>query len=105
MECSLTKRIYKIISNGNPHIRSRRTWTYIPVTMIFVITHIRTQWGMPLPKLGNNMEKNCTNTAYVWPLRIYNIRNTGNKNDTLKLTCKGVFISDGIMSDMFGWSN
>ena len=66
----------------------------------FVITHIRTQWGMPLPKLrkqyGEELYKYCLRMAtphlQQGTLEI--------KNDTLKLTRKGVFISDGIMSDM-----
>ena len=66
----------------------------------FVITSIRTVWGMPLDKLkseyGNKLYEYCLKMAAPHiqqeTLEI--------KNNTLKLTQKGIFISDGIMSDM-----
>ena len=87
------------ISNGNPTFEVEELDLYTRYND-FVITHIRTQWGMPLPKLrkqyGEELYKYCLRMAtphlQQGTLEI--------KNDTLKLTRKGVFISDGIMSDM-----
>ena len=66
----------------------------------FVITTIRTAWGMPLERLktefGNELYDYCLKMAKPHisqgTLEI--------DNDTLKLTQNGIFISDGIMSDM-----
>ncbi len=66
----------------------------------FVITTIRTAWGMPLERLktefGNELYDYCMKMAKPHisqgTLEI--------DNDTLKLTQNGIFISDGIMSDM-----
>ena len=87
------------ISNGNPTFEVEELDSYTRYND-FVITHIRTQWGMPLPKLrkqyGEELYKYCLRMAtphlQQGTLEI--------KNDTLKLTRKGIFISDGIMSDM-----
>ena len=87
------------ISNGNPTFEVEELDLYTRYND-FVITHIRTQWGMPLPKLrkqyGEELYKYCLRMAtphlQQGTLEI--------KNDTLKLTRKGIFISDGIMSDM-----
>ncbi len=66
----------------------------------FVITTIRTVWGMPLEKLkaeyGNELYDYCLKMA-----RPHISQGTLEiKDNTLKLTPKGIFISDGIMSDM-----
>ena len=66
----------------------------------FVITTIRTCWGMPLKKLktdfGIKLYDYCLHMARPHieqgTLRI--------DNDTLRLTEQGIFVSDGIMSDM-----
>ena len=66
----------------------------------FVITTIRTAWGMPLERLktefGDELYDYCLKMAKPHisqgTLEI--------DNDTLKLTQNGIFISDGIMSDM-----
>lgn len=66
----------------------------------FVITTIRTQWGMSLTKLrdefGEKLYSYCLRMARPHleqgTLEIV--------NQTLKLTRQGIFISDGIMSDM-----
>lgn len=87
------------ISSGNPTFEVEELDLYTRYND-FVITHIRTQWGMPLPKLG----KQYGEELYKYCLRMatpYLQQGTLEiKNDTLKLTRKGVFISDGIMSDM-----
>ena len=66
----------------------------------FVITSIRTAWGMPLDKLkaeyGNALYDYCLKMA-----RPHISQGTLEiKDNTLKLTQSGIFISDGIMSDM-----
>ena len=87
------------ISSGNPTFEVEELDLYTRYND-FVITHIRTQWGMPLPKLG----KQYGEELYKYCLRMATPHlqqgTLGIKNDTLKLTRKGVFISDGIMSDM-----
>ena len=66
----------------------------------FVITTIRTVWGMPLEKLkaeyGNELYEYCLKMARPH----INQGTLEIKDNTLKLTPKGIFISDGIMSDM-----
>ena len=66
----------------------------------FIITRIRTRWGAPLPLLrtefGEALHRYCLRMAKPHleqgTLEI--------KEDTLKLTRPGIFISDGIMSDL-----
>lgn len=66
----------------------------------FVITRIRTRWGMPLTQLladyGKELHAYCMRMAapHVQQGTLEIIC------DTLRLTRKGVFISDGIMSDL-----
>lgn len=66
----------------------------------FVITSIRTEWGMPLSRLRNEFGEKL----YTYCLRMANPHLKQEtleiKENTLKLTRKGIFISDGIMSDM-----
>lgn len=66
----------------------------------FVITTIRTVWGMPLEKLkaeyGNELYDYCLKMAHPH----INQGTLEIKDNTLKLTPIGIFISDGIMSDM-----
>lgn len=70
----------------------------------FVITRIRTKWGMPLSKLRNEFGEEL----YDYCLRMAGPHlNQGTLelvNDVLRLTRKGIFISDGIMSDML-WTD
>lgn len=66
----------------------------------FIITSIRTEWGMPLSRLRNEFGEKL----YNYCLRMANPHlKQGTleiKENALKLTRKGIFISDGIMSDM-----
>lgn len=66
----------------------------------FVITTIRTCWGMPLDRLKENFGE----TLYRYCLRMaaphLQQGTLEITEDTLKLTEQGIFISDGIMSDM-----
>ena len=66
----------------------------------YILTGMRTMWGINLVKLEELFGK---------PMKEYAMRNVQkyigqgfvtNKDNTLKLTHKGIFISDGIMSDM-----
>lgn len=66
----------------------------------FVITSIRTCWGMPLSQLrttyGETLYNYCLQMAKPHIQQgVLEI-----KEDTLKLTSEGIFISDGIMSDL-----
>lgn len=66
----------------------------------FVITTIRTCWGMPLDRLKENFGE----ALYRYCLRMaaphLQQGTLEITEDTLKLTEQGIFISDGIMSDM-----
>jgi oxygen-independent coproporphyrinogen-3 oxidase len=66
----------------------------------FVITSIRTCWGMSLSQLRTNYGE----TLYNYCLRMAKPHIQQGvleiKEDTLKLTSEGIFISDGIMSDL-----
>ena len=66
----------------------------------FVITTIRTHWGMSLSHLrsiyGENLYQYCLRMAK--PHLEQGVLEI--KEDTLKLTQEGIFISDGIMSDL-----
>lgn len=66
----------------------------------FVITRIRTHWGMPLPHLRQEFGEKL----YHYCLRMSKPHLEQGlleiANDTLRLTPKGIFISDGIMSDL-----
>ena len=66
----------------------------------FVITSLRTQWGMSLTKLktdfGEKLYDYCIHLATPH-LQQHTLQQTG---DFLKLTEQGIFISDGIMSDL-----
>ena len=66
----------------------------------FVITSIRTCWGMPHSQLRTTYGE----TLYNYCLRMAKPHIQKGvleiKEDTLKLTSEGIFISDGIMSDL-----
>ena len=66
----------------------------------FVITTIRTHWGMSLSQLrstyGEELYRYCLRMAK--PHLAQGVLEM--KEDTLKLTKEGIFISDGIMSDL-----
>lgn len=66
----------------------------------FILTGMRTMWGVNLDKLekefGTDMKDYCLKNAYKY------IENgfVTTDNNIMKLTRKGIFISDGIMSDL-----
>ena len=66
----------------------------------FVITSIRTCWGMPISQLRTNYGENLYN--YCLRMAKPHIKQgvLEIKEDPLKLTSEGIFISDGIMSDL-----
>ena len=70
----------------------------------FVITRIRTEWGMPLPKLRNEFGEKLY--GYCLRMAVPHLKQGTLElvNNVLKLTRKGIFISDGIMSDML-WTD
>ena len=66
----------------------------------FIITRIRTEWGMPIYQLKSEFSEKL----YQYCLRMAKPHLEQGTleiaNGTLRLTRKGIFISDGIMSDM-----
>lgn len=66
----------------------------------FVITSIRTQWGMSLHRLkadfGDKLYEYCLRMAEPY-LRQGKLEKTA---DVIRLTEQGIFVSDGIMADM-----
>ena len=70
----------------------------------FVLTSIRTAWGMPLSKLrsefGEELYRYCMRMAK--PHVDQGVLE--NREGVLRLTRKGIFVSDGIMSDLM-WVN
>lgn len=70
----------------------------------FVLTSIRTAWGMPLSKLrsefGEELYRYCMRMAK--PHEDQGVLE--NREGVLRLTRKGIFVSDGIMSDLM-WVN
>lgn len=66
----------------------------------FVITRIRTEWGMPLSRLRSEFGDKLY--AYCLRMAAPHLKQgtLTIAKDALKLTCQGIFISDGIMSDM-----
>lgn len=70
----------------------------------FVITRIRTKWGMPLSKLRNEFGEELYDYCLRMATPHLNQGTLELVNDVLRLTRKGIFISDGIMSDML-WTD
>ena len=66
----------------------------------FVITRIRTEWGMPLSKLRDEFGEKLYDYCLRMAAPHLKQGTLELVNDILKLTRKGIFISDGIMSDM-----
>lgn len=66
----------------------------------FIITSIRTEWGMPLSRLQNEFGEKLYNYCFRMANPHLKQGTLEIKENTLKLTRKGIFISDGIMSDM-----
>lgn len=66
----------------------------------FILTGMRTMWGINLPELekrfGAEMKKYCMKNVDKYISQGF----VSNEDGMLKLTRKGIFISDGIMSDM-----
>ena len=70
----------------------------------FVITRIRTEWGMPLSKLRDEFGEKLYDYCLRMAAPHLKQGTLELVNDILKLTRKGIFISDGIMSDML-WTD
>lgn len=66
----------------------------------FVLTSIRTCWGMPLDKLKTDFGETLCNYCLKMAHTHLTQGTLEIKGNTLKLTGKGIFISDGIMSDL-----
>ena len=87
------------ITHGNPDYEIEELDLYTRYND-FVITSIRTCWGMPLSRLrseyGEELYRYCLRMAK--PHLEQGVLEI--KEDILKLTKEGIFISDGIMSDL-----
>ena len=70
----------------------------------FVITRIRTEWGMPLSKLRDEFGEKLYDYCLRMAAPHLKQGTLELVNELLKLTRKGIFISDGIMSDML-WTD
>ena len=66
----------------------------------FVITSIRTCWGMPLSRLRSEYGEELYNYCLRMAKPYIEQGLLEKKEDILKLTQAGIFISDGIMSDL-----
>lgn len=66
----------------------------------YVITRMRTMWGVKLSDIqknfGNNLKNYFLKTAQPYIKEQFLIQN----EDTIKLSERGIFVSDGIMSDL-----
>lgn len=87
------------IHNGTPVFEREELDVYTRYND-FVITSLRTEWGMSLPRLRNLYGERLY--AYCLHMAAPHIAQgrLEIKEDILKLTRKGIFISNGIMSDM-----
>lgn len=65
-----------------------------------VITSIRTCWGMSLPELLDNFGEQLYNYCLKMAQPHIQQGTLIQENQILKLTSKGIFVSDGIMSDL-----
>jgi len=66
----------------------------------FIITHIRTNWGIKLTELKNKFNEQLYKYCLLMANPHIEQGTLEIKNDTIKLTRKGIFISDTIMSDL-----
>ena len=66
----------------------------------FIITHIRTIWGIKLTELKNKFNEQLYKYCLLMANQHIEQGTLEIKNDTIKLTRKGIFISDTIMSDL-----
>lgn len=87
------------IESGKPDIEKEEPGCYTRYND-FIITSLRTMWGLPLDKLkkvfGEDLYVYCLTNAQPY-------LNSGKleiRNNTLYIGKEGIFISDGIMSDL-----
>ena len=70
----------------------------------FVLTSIRTAWGMPLSKLRSEFGEDLYSYCMRMAKPHVDQGVLENREGVLRLTRKGIFVSDGIMSDLM-WVN
>lgn len=66
----------------------------------FVLTGLRTKWGVDLEKLKNVFDKGYLEYCLLNANKYIESGDLVNEDKTLKLSRKGIFISDAIMSDL-----
>lgn len=91
------------ISAGIPTFEMESLDTYTRYND-FVITRIRTEWGMPLSRLYQVFGKELYDYCLCMAAPHLRQGTLEIEDNVLKLTRKGIFISDGIMSDML-WTD
>lgn len=70
-----------------------------------IITSIRTKWGLSLARLENEFGKDYLDYLMKMSQKYIHNGDMELNNGVLKLTSKGIFISDGIMSDLLYLDN
>lgn len=97
-EASLDKYIKGI--NTNSYSREIEILDITTKYNDYIITSLRTMWGLSLTELQEKFGELYYNYAQNMAKKHINVGNLTLANNRLKLTQKGVFISDGIMSDL-----
>lgn len=97
-EASLTKYIKGI--ETNTYSREVEILDITTKYNDYIITSLRTMWGLSLTELREMFGDTYYNYAQNMAKKHITVGNLVENNNRLKLTQKGVFISDGIMSDL-----
>lgn len=87
------------IESGN-HIQEVEILNITDKYNDFIITSLRTMWGIPLEELKKSFGDTYYDYVQKMAKKHLNVGNLILKDNRLKLTQKGIFISDGIMSDL-----
>lgn len=66
----------------------------------FIITSLRTMWGLSLKEIKENFGESLYNYCLINAQPYLNRKILQLENQTLRLTKEGIFISDGVMSDL-----
>ena len=67
----------------------------------YILTRLRTQWGIPLADYTARFGEHATNLLLQAAKEHINRDQLTHSEDTLRLTPAGIFVSDGIIADLF----
>ena len=67
----------------------------------YILTRLRTQWGIPLADYTARFGERATNLLLQAAKEHLNRDQLTYSEDTLRLTPSGIFVSDGIIADLF----